>query len=512
MSSPDVCLILEGTFPYVRGGVSGWVKQLIDFHPHLRFAIFFIGADRKSAATRYYELPENVVDFQEMFLFEKPTDQELQPARIDAITTAELAAGLEAIYFAANEDERSASIFAFSDWLDARGTQVRFGNLLHDHECWNVLRRVYEKWFPVVSFIDFFWTCRIIHSPLWRLFRALPEVPAATVYHSISTGYAGALGALVSRRRSAPYMLSEHGIYTKERMIEITQADWIHEPPGHGILSGPARLALKNLWIGVFTVLGRLTYESADPIISLYSGNSRLQLEFGAKKERMRIIPNGINPARFDVARHKRASSSPSDPAACRIGFIGRIVPIKDVNTLLRAARIVADALPRVTISLHGPTNEDHEYYEECLEMVESLALGETVRFHGNGRIDEILAGLDVLVLTSISEALPLVILEAFACGIPVVATDVGACRELINGRTLEDKALGRAGILTGLSSPSETADALIRLGGDQELRKKMGGVGFARVIKYYKESSVMSEYNSIYKQLKVKAISQWPA
>ncbi|MEI6032758.1 MAG: GT4 family glycosyltransferase PelF [Verrucomicrobiae bacterium] len=510
MRIPDACLLLEGTFPYVRGGVSGWVHRLIDLHPHLQFSIFFLGADRRAAAKRLYDMPDNVAEFREAFLFERPSADELRPAPLDPGTASELAEGLESVYFAADGEARILAAFAFSDWLRTRGKSVRFGNLLHERASWDVLRKAYALWFPTVSFIDFFWTCRIIHAPLWQMLRALPEVPHAAVYHSISTGYAGTIGALASRREGAPYILSEHGIYTKERMIEITQADWIHEPQGHGILAGPTRLALKNLWIGMFAFLGKLTYESANPIISLYSGNSRLQEEFGARAERVTIIPNGILPARFDAAR--KARSSQPQPSACRIGFLGRIVPIKDIKTLLRAARMLADALPDARVSLHGPTNEDQEYFEECLEMVEDLDLREAVSFHGSGRIEEILVGVDVLVLTSISEALPLVILEAFACGIPVVATDVGACRELLNGRTPEDKALGRGGILTGISSPSQTADALVRLARDHELRTTMGAAGFLRVMQFYNEKHVMSKYGALYKSLQGKGPAPWQA
>jgi len=512
MKTPDVGLLLEGTFPYVRGGVSGWVHRLIGMHPHLKFSIFYLGSDRSAATARLYEIPENVVEFRQAFLFERPGKDELRPALLDAGTASGLAEGLESVYFASDDASRLDAALQFSDWLRTRGKDIRFGNLLHERGCWDVLRRVYERWFPTVSFIDFFWTCRIIHSPLWRMLRALPEVPPATVYHAISTGYAGAIGALASRRSGVPYILSEHGIYTKERMIEITQADWIHEPKGHGILAGPTRLALKNIWINMFSFLGKMTYEAANPIISLYSGNARVQEGFGAPAERIEIIPNGILPARFDAARKKRAVFAGQSHGDCRIGFIGRIVPIKDVKTLIRAARLVVDVLPDVRISLHGPTNEDREYFEECLEMIGELGLGESVSFHGTGRIEEILVGLDLLVLTSISEALPLVILEAFACGIPAVATDVGACRELLNGRTPEDKALGRGGVLTGISSPSETAGALVRLAKDPQLRKKMGGAGFARVLRFYNEKHVMSRYGSLYKSLQEKGSSPWPA
>lgn len=508
MSPPDVCLILEGTFPYVRGGVSSWVDQLIRAHPKLRFAIFFIGADKTSTKIRYYEIPENVVDFREMYLFERPDTIELEPARLRPETTRQLHERLGAIYFASDDAARVAAVLDIAAWLETDGSCVRFGNLLHDRVCWDILRSVYESRFSRISFIDFFWTCRFLHQPLWQMIRSVGQIPRAAVYQCVSTGYAGALGALASHRNQVPCFLTEHGIYTKERMIEIVQADWIHEPPGHGILSGQGRLALKNIWIDMFSFLGRMTYAVSDPIISLYSGNARLQAEFGADPEKIEIIPNGVFPNRFQSTRDHRERSPGA--GGCRIAFVGRIVPIKDVKTLLRATRMAADVVPDIRVSLHGPASEDEAYSEECHEMVASLGLEPIIRFPGSGKIEEILGDEDVVVLTSISEALPLVILEAFACKLPVIATDVGACRELLNGRTLEDKRLGRGGILTEISSPSETAEAMVRLARDPEMRSRMGEAGFRRVQAFYNQEKVMAQYNEIYGILKSRGEAAW--
>ena len=512
MKIPDVCLLLEGTYPFVRGGVSSWVHRLIELHPHLTFALFFLGADGKATKTQFYTLPGNVVDFKIAYLFERPSNQELRPAHLSKKTLQELCERMEAVYLAEDEAGRMQAATEFALWLNDRGKKVRFGNLLEERMCWDVLCEVYERSFAGISFIDFFWTCRIIHAPLWQMLRTLPEIPRASLYHSISTGYAGAMGALFSSIHGVPFVLSEHGIYTKERMIEITQADWIYEPKNSGLMGGQAQLALKNIWIQMFTFLGKMTYTMANPIISLYSGNAHLQTEFGAEAERVEIVPNGIVPERFAATREKWQLLKPSDPTICRVGFIGRMVPIKDIKTLLRAARLVADILPRVEFALWGPTDEDESYYAECLEMMEALSLGEVVRFHGSGKIEEILTGVDVLVLTSISEALPLVILEAFACGVPAVSTDVGACRELLNGRLPEDKALGRAGILTGISSPSETAEALIRLGKNLEEREKMGTAALARVTRFYDEKKIMARYAEIYEDLSRKGNAVWQA
>jgi hypothetical protein len=92
----------------------------------------------------------------------------------------------------------------------------------------------------------------------------------------VSTGYAGFLGALLHRQRGL--IVTEHGIYTKERKIDLARAAWIREEsaPGNGGL-GQALGYLRQLWIRFFEGLGRAAYASARPIVSLYEGNRARQ-------------------------------------------------------------------------------------------------------------------------------------------------------------------------------------------------------------------------------------------
>jgi len=146
-----------------------------------------------------------------------------------------------------------------------------------------------------------------------------------------------------------------------------------------------------------------------------------------------------------------------------------------------------------------GPTEEDPDYFEECKQMVSLMGLGDKVLFLGPKNVREILSGLDVCLLTSISEGLPLIILEAFAAGVPCVATDVGACRELIFGRTPEDKAIGRAGLLTKICSPLDTADAVLRVIANAENLLRMGQAGRIRAERHYRQSEIMGKYRRFY-------------
>jgi glycosyltransferase involved in cell wall biosynthesis len=106
------------------------------------------------------------------------------------------------------------------------------------------------------------------------------------------------------------------------------------------------------------------------------------------------------------------------------------------------------------------------------------------------------------VVLTSFSEGQPLVILEAYAAGLPVVSTDVGACREMIEGRLAEDRALGPSGIVTRVATPTDTAAALVRLARDPDLRRAFGAVGRKRVGQFYRRRDMMESYRLIYEAM----------
>jgi glycosyltransferase involved in cell wall biosynthesis len=124
------------------------------------------------------------------------------------------------------------------------------------------------------------------------------------------------------------------------------------------------------------------------------------------------------------------------------------------------------------------------------------------VEFTGKVDARRYYEALDVSVLTSLSEGQPLAVLEAMACGIPVVATDVGSCRELLEGRTPEDRALGPAGLVTRVADPEDTARAILRLARDPELRRAMGEAGRRRVRAYYRLDQVREAYLELYRSL----------
>ena len=111
------------------------------------------------------------------------------------------------------------------------------------------------------------------------------------------------------------------------------------------------------------------------------------------------------------------------------------MVPIKDIKTYIKAVHILKQSLPDLRAYMLGPAEEDPAYARECRALAEHLQLEDTLIFTGSVDVRDYFGIIDVLALTSLSEAQPLVILEAGAAGIPSVATDVGACREMITAR-----------------------------------------------------------------------------
>ncbi len=110
------------------------------------------------------------------------------------------------------------------------------------------------------------------------------------------------------------------------------------------------------------------------------------------------------------------------------------MVSIKDIKTFIRAIRVTANIIPDVEAWIVGPDDEEREYASECRDLIDILDVKRNIKFLGFQNIVDILPKSGILTLTSISEGMPLVILEGFAAGLPCVSTDVGSCREFDRG------------------------------------------------------------------------------
>ncbi|MDZ4315397.1 MAG: GT4 family glycosyltransferase PelF [Azonexus sp.] len=493
-SEADIALLLEGTFPYVSGGVSSWVNQMIHAYPEYRFAIVFLGSRREDYTTFKYELPTNVVHFEEHFLYDDITTHERPPPRQGDEAAFSLASRLHEKFIPGCP--RTEALDAFKEVAHAMlpGGKLNLDDFLHSECSWEILCDRYRRFCTDPSFVDYFWTVRIMHTPLWKLAGVAKNLIPVRALHSVSTGYAGFLGALLQQTRGMPLILSEHGIYTKERKIDLFKSEWIRDNR-NVFQRDPTELSyFRQMWIRLFEWLGRFCYDAADPIIALYEANRLRQIADGAPAERTFNIPNGISLARFAPLRDLRPEAVP--PVLC---LIGRVVPIKDIKTFIRAMRRVVNHLPEAEGWIAGPEDEDKAYAEECHNLVRSLGLEDHVHFLGFQKVEDLMPKIGLTILSSISEALPLVILEGYAAGVPTISTDVGSCRQLIEGLSPEDKALGHSGAVVNIADPQALADAALALLGNQKAWQAASQAGIARVERYYTDELMFGHYRKVY-------------
>lgn len=489
----DICLLLEGTWPYVRGGVSSWVNQMILGLPELTFSVFFIGGQRGAYSKRQYAIPPNVVHIEEHYLESSWT--------IDESSSIKKPEGPRALIqdmhrFLHHPDEPTVEQGQAMLKVLAEGS-VTLDEVLHSRASWESIRDGYAHHCSDPSFISYFWTLRTMQAPLMMLAEAAARMPRARALHSISTGYAGLLGSILKQRWGCEFLLSEHGIYTKERKIDLAQAGWITESQDEALQTSlDSEVSyMRRLWIRFFERIGLLTYRSADPIIALYDGNRQRQIADGAEPEKTRVIPNGIAMDVWADVIKQRPEGIPKV-----VGLVGRVVPIKDVKTFIRSMRGVVSAIPEAEAWIVGPEEEDPDYAAECHSLVVSLGLEGKVKFLGFRKIQELLPDLGLMVLTSISEAQPLVILEAWAAGTPVVSSDVGSCREMIEGAAGEDRALGTAGEVVAIADPQATSRAIVTLLNDPQRWSAAQAVGLERVNKFYTETLMLERYRTLYR------------
>jgi polysaccharide biosynthesis protein PelF len=491
----DIGLLLEGTYPYVTGGVSSWVHQIIRGFPEHRFALAFIGSAREDYGELKYTLPENVVHLAEHYIHGKAQKAPVRALAGDAETYRMVARLHE--YFREPQRHAESVVGEAMEAMSSRG-RLTLESFLHSRASWDYTTEQYREFSRDPSFIDYFWTVRTMHQPLWMLAQAAQAFPPVRMYHVVSTGYAGFLAAMLHWKTGRPLVLTEHGIYTKERKIDLFHSEWIreHRDP---LARDPVEIGyLRQLWIRFFESLGRMCYHASDDIISLYEANRQRQIADGAPPERTRTVPNGIDLARLSALRAQRAPGA-APPVLC---LLGRVVPIKDVKTFIRAIHVLAKRMPQVEGWIAGPEDEDPGYAEECRILAASIGVAERVKFLGFQRIEAVLPKVGVLVLSSISEGLPLVLLEGFAAGVPALATDVGACRQLIEGLDGEDAALGAAGKVVGIADPEALAAAAAQLLGSAQAWSAAQAAGIARVERYYSQERLFAQYREIYRRI----------
>lgn len=492
VSSMDIALILESSYPYILGGVSTWVHQIIQNFPQYTFGLIFLGGSPENYRQGIrYELPPNVVHLECHFLFDTDTDPRPPvhlPNREEGFAYfAELHKDFQGL-----DNQSCPKIKDFSLWMQGE-KGIDYEQFLYSKCSWDYLCEEYTAHCSDSSFIDYFWTIKNIHKPLWKLTPVLNTFPKARLVHTISTGYAGLLSFLINKRFGYPVMLTEHGIYNKERKIDIFLSNIFHEDEDRTLTE---ENYLRILWNRYFKTLGFLSYGVADPVVSLFQYAHDIQVEEGADVNKTLVIPNGVDIDRFKKLRRPFAKK---EQVVC---LIGRLVPMKDVKGYIRAVPRLHKRFPDLRFWIVGSSDEDKQYAEECHELVKNIMMQDVIVFKPHQSMDELLPAIQVVVLSSIREGMPLVILESFAAGIPVVATDVGACKELLLGLGEEDRAIGPAGRLVKVADAPGLEEGIADILRDQKLWEAMSRAAIARVERFYDAKDMIAKYKALYERV----------
>ncbi len=467
-----ICFILEGSYPYVRGGVSTWVDGYIRAMPQHEFVLWTITDLESKKGQFVYDLPSNVVEVHENSLGSSFN------LRINKNTNLKFKdhekAAISQLIRSANPDWR-----VLLDIFNLHPTKaVEF---FLSEEFLKILKDYVHEEFPFAGFSSLFWTVRSMFLPL--LYLISQPMPEADLYHTASTGYAGVLGALGSIKYNKPYVLTEHGIYTREREEEILRSDWI---TAH----------FKDIWISMFFMFARFAYEKAHCVTSLYHRAGLTQQELGCPPEKCVVVRNGLQYGSFASIPDK------TENGWVDIAIIARFAPIKDLKTLIYTFSRLKQDFEKVRLHIVGGI-DDEEYHKECMDLINYLDVKDII-MPGAVNIKIYLEQIDFTVLTSISEGQPFAVLESMAARRPVVATDVGCCRELIEGD--EGDKFGHAGICVPAMHQAKLLQALSDLCMDDVGRKRMGLAGQQRVKNYFVIEDVINHYLEVYG----KAVSIW--
>lgn len=465
-----VCLICEGCYPYVPGGVSSWIQMLCSRFQDVEFVVWAIATTREEMPEAVCQVPENVKEIRTLYLGDETFRKSSRKVRL----TREEKENLKGLMTG------SADTINWAGVMDlVKRHQRHMSDILMSESFFEICMEEYRRQNSKKVFHHFLWNFRGIYFPL--MFILSQEIPQADLYHAVSTGYAGILGSCASHVEGKPLLLSEHGIYTREREEDIIRSRWV---------SGE----FKEIWIEFFKKLSFIAYQKAGVVTTLFETNRSLQVELNCPPEKITVIPNGVAAREYAVCRRENRKGPVT------LGAVLRVVPIKDVKTMLLAFDIVKQAEPEARLRIMGNCRENPAYYQECLDLLEELGTRD-VEFLGQVDIKEHLPEIDLLLLSSISEGQPLAMLEGMAAEIPFVTTNVGNCKALLEGER-EDDRFGPAGLAVPVMNSEAMAQAILRCIRDPDLRRRMGQAGRKRVEAYYSREGMLDAFHQLYERL----------
>jgi glycosyltransferase involved in cell wall biosynthesis len=304
----------------------------------------------------------------------------------------------------------------------------------------------------------------------------------------IDWGCAARLGALLRRERIdlvhahqyTPFLYTLVGRWFYRRPPVLFMEHGRHQP------DYPRR---KRIWAN------RLLLERRDRVVGVGETVRRALIDNeGLPPERVAVVYNGVHlePLLNGAANREEVRRELGFAADDLVIFqVARLDPIKDHATALRTLARVLPARPNAFLVVVGEGPE-----RAAIERtVRELGVGSRVRMLGlRTDVPRLLTGADLFLLTSVSEGIPLTVIEAMACGLPVVSSSVGGLPEVV----VHEKT----GLLAPAGDDAGLAAHVLRLAGDPALRAELGRRGRERACSHFAESGMMEHYRRLYHEM----------
>lgn len=297
------------------------------------------------------------------------------------------------------------------------------------------------------------------------------------------TLYARLLAFFLRHRPDVVHTHDPHSMVYAAAPARAAGAAVVHTK--HGVVVGAETRRQGLLMRGVALFIDAVVAISDDA-----AAVARDNREIAAHK--VRVIENGVDVSRFVAASEERAAVRAElgiPEEAWVAGTVGRLDALKDHAMMIRAME------PLLGDDTHLVIVGDGAKMSELRAQVEGLANGRAVHLLGMRHdVPRLLGSLDLFALSSISEGLPLALLEAMACGLPVVATTVGGVPDVVQE--------GETGLLSAASDHRAFGENLARLRRDEELCRSMGARARELVTDRYSMDHTAAQYMTLYREL----------
>ena len=462
-SRPRILLATEGTYPYVMGGVSSWCDLLVNGLDEFDWLVLPIVAPGKREPL--YTLPPQAREVGRIEVWSESLPRGLRRTK----TATDLPAVLVR-HLLGWEGDTAALLDAF---IACRRYPADVRRAFRSRQGWSAylsaLGDVLDERIPEAGTpprLDLVEAAALYQTLYWVARTAAEPTPPCDLLHVTAAGWAAVPAVVHKALHGTPIVLTEHGVYLRESYLAAVRGG---DTPG-------TRFANTRLARG----LTRSAYAGADVICPVTDANAYWEMGLGIDPEKIRVLYNGLDQPDEPIA----------PPGTQTVVSVGRIDPLKDIHTLLRVAADTLELIPDAQFLHYGNVSPGEEAYgRSCLSLHRQLGLGDGFRFMGrttdpNGAVRD----ADVVLMTSISEGLPMSILEAMGQGRPVVSTGVGGVPDVVTG----------CGVVTAPGDDHGLAMAVTMLLRNPELAERLGRRGHARLGRIFNKAACVDGYREL--------------